>query len=152
MDISTEDVRRLPEWSSSSSCWWFTLSEDPCHNFSHDLCRTLWITEGRFNTEDDLPIQTLGHIQHQCETLSEIHTLTHHRCWCIIHTELGHLISSRSDLWGMGPVSGYWGMGPDIRWQWSSTLQNCVSPASTSEKWYIYNSRWRRVEVDVHVS
>ncbi len=60
-----------------------------------DLCRTLWITEGRFNTEDDLPIQTLGHIQHQCETLSEIHTLTNHRCWCIIHTELGRLRSSK---------------------------------------------------------
>ncbi len=50
-----------------------------------DLCRDLWITEGRFNTEDDLPIQTLGHIQHQCEALSEIRTLAHQRWWCIIH-------------------------------------------------------------------
>jgi hypothetical protein len=60
-----------------------------------DLCRTLRITEGRFNTEDDLPIQTLGHIQHQCEDLSELHTLTHHRCWCIVHTELVRLASSK---------------------------------------------------------
>jgi hypothetical protein len=36
--------------------------------------------EGRVNTEDELPIQTLGHIQHQCEALSEVHTLAHHRC------------------------------------------------------------------------
>jgi hypothetical protein len=41
-----------------------------------DLCRALWIVEGRFNTEDELPIQTLGHIHHQYETLSEIHTRT----------------------------------------------------------------------------
>jgi hypothetical protein len=47
---------------------------------TYDLCRDLWIVEGRFNTEDELPIQTLGHKQHQCETLSELHTLTHHRC------------------------------------------------------------------------
>ncbi len=42
-----------------------------------------------------LPIQTPGHIQHQYEALSEIHTLTHHRCWRIIHTELGRLASSK---------------------------------------------------------
>jgi hypothetical protein len=67
-----------------------------------DLCRTLWIVEGRFNTEDDLPIQTLGHIQHQCEALSEIHTLAHHRCWRIIHAELGRLASS-DRLWNKRP-------------------------------------------------
>jgi hypothetical protein len=36
----------------------------------------LRIEEGRFNTDDDLPIQTVGHIQHQCKTLPEIHTRT----------------------------------------------------------------------------
>jgi hypothetical protein len=60
-----------------------------------DLCRALWIAEGRFNTEDELPIQTLGHIQHQCEALSELHTLAHHRCWRIIQKELGRLASSK---------------------------------------------------------
>ncbi len=60
-----------------------------------DLCRALWIAEGRFNTEDELPIQTLDHIQHQCEALSELHTLAHHRCWSIIHAELGRLGSSK---------------------------------------------------------
>ncbi len=59
------------------------------------LCKSLWITEGRLTTEDDLSIQTLGHIQHTCETLSEIHTLTHHRFWHIIHTEIVRLISSK---------------------------------------------------------
>ena len=59
-----------------------------------DLCRALWIAEGRFNTEDELPIQTLGHIQHQCEALSELHTLAHHRCWRIIHAELVRLATS----------------------------------------------------------
>jgi hypothetical protein len=44
-----------------------------------DLCKSLKIVEGRFTT-DNLHHQTLGHIQHECETLSEIHTLTHHRC------------------------------------------------------------------------
>ncbi len=48
-----------------------------------------------FNTEDELPIQTLGHIQHQCEVLSELHTLAHHRGWRIIHAELGRLASSK---------------------------------------------------------
>ncbi len=42
-----------------------------------------------------LPIQTLGHIQHHYEALSELHTLAHHRGWCIIHAELGRLVSSK---------------------------------------------------------
>jgi hypothetical protein len=60
-----------------------------------DLCKTLWISQERFTTEDDLPIQTLGHIQHQYEALSEVHTLAHHRCWRIIHSELQCLASSK---------------------------------------------------------
>ena len=59
-----------------------------------DLCKALWISQGRFTTESALPIQTLGHIQHTCEALSEIHTMTHHRCWCLIHGELSRLASS----------------------------------------------------------
>jgi hypothetical protein len=60
-----------------------------------DLCRALQQAEGRFTTDDDLPIQTVGHIQHECEALSDIHALAHHRCWCIIHTELVRLASSK---------------------------------------------------------
>jgi hypothetical protein len=29
-----------------------------------------WVTQGRFTTAADLPVQTLGHIQHTCETPS----------------------------------------------------------------------------------
>ena len=60
-----------------------------------DLCKALWVTQGRFTTEPDLPVQTLGHIQHTCETLSELHTMTHHRCWFLIHWELSHLASPK---------------------------------------------------------
>ncbi len=45
-----------------------------------DLCRTLWIPESRFRTEKDLPEQTLGHIQHTCESLSAAHINAHHQC------------------------------------------------------------------------
>jgi hypothetical protein len=76
-----------------SNYWWHKITKGKESN--RYFCRTLWITEGRFNTENDLPIQTLVHIQHQCETLSEIHVLTHHRCWCIIHVELGRLSFSK---------------------------------------------------------
>ena len=58
-----------------------------------DLCKALWISQGRFTTEADLPIQTLGHLQHTCEALSEIHTMAHHRCWRLIHAELSRLAS-----------------------------------------------------------
>jgi hypothetical protein len=56
-----------------------------------DLCKALWISQGRFTTESALPVQTLGHIQHTCEALSEIHTMAHHRCWRLIHGELSRL-------------------------------------------------------------
>ena len=46
-----------------------------------DLCRALWIAEGRFRTEKEFPEQTLGHIQHTCEALSAAHIDTHHQCW-----------------------------------------------------------------------
>ena len=56
-----------------------------------DLCRALWIAEGRFRTEEKLPKQTLGHIQHTCEALSEAHIEAHHQCWRLIHGELARL-------------------------------------------------------------
>ena len=59
-----------------------------------DLCKALWISQGRFTTESALPVQTLGHIQHTCEALSEIHTMAHHRCWRLIHGELSRLALS----------------------------------------------------------
>ena len=45
----------------------------------YDLCKVLQMVEGQFTTDDNLLPQTLGQIQQECETLSEIHTLAHHR-------------------------------------------------------------------------
>jgi hypothetical protein len=36
-----------------------------------DLCKAVWIEEGRFTTEDALPVQDLGHIQNTCKSLSK---------------------------------------------------------------------------------
>ena len=58
-----------------------------------DLCKALWVSQGRFTKETALPVQTLGHIQHTCETLSQLHTMTNHRSWLLIHVELSHLAS-----------------------------------------------------------
>jgi hypothetical protein len=95
--VRSQDQRRMlqPNTHSFPSNYWRHKITKGKETNRCDLCRSLWITEGRFNTEDDLPIQTLGHVQHQCETLSEIHTLVHHRFWRIIHTELGRLTSSK---------------------------------------------------------
>ena len=68
-----------------------------------DLCEALQIAEGRITTDDNLRPQTLGHIQHECEALSELHTLAHHLCWRIIHTELVRLASSK---WRFICISG----------------------------------------------
>jgi hypothetical protein len=51
----------------------------------------LWLAEGRFKTEKDLPEQNLGHIQHTCEALSAAHIDAHHQCWRLIHGELARL-------------------------------------------------------------
>jgi hypothetical protein len=59
-----------------------------------DLYKDLQIAEGMFTTDDNLLPQTLGHIQYECEALSEIHTLAHHRCCRLLHTELARLTSS----------------------------------------------------------
>ncbi len=39
-----------------------------------------------------------------------------------------------------------------IQWQWSSTLQSCMTPASTSEKWFHYNSSRQCVEVSIRTT
>ncbi len=72
-------------------------------SLNHEFFPNYWITmtlglaksQERFTTEGDLPIQTLGHIQHTCEALSELHTMTHHRCWRLIHGELSRLAPSK---------------------------------------------------------
>jgi hypothetical protein len=45
-----------------------------------DLCKGLQLAENRFTTEEDLPKQDLGHVQHTCEALSAAHIVAHHQC------------------------------------------------------------------------
>ena len=95
--VRSQDQRRMLQsatHSFPSNYWRHKITKSKESN-KCDLCKALWIAEGRFTTEDDLPIQTLGHIQHTCPALSEIHTLAHHRSWHIIHTELVRLASSK---------------------------------------------------------
>ncbi len=68
-----------------------------------DLFKTLWIRENRFTSETDLPVQDVGHIQHTCETLSEAHTVAHHRCWRLFHGDLVRLASAE---WRFMCISG----------------------------------------------
>ncbi len=44
-----------------------------------DLCKSVWMSQGRFTTESALPVQTLVHIQHTFKVLSEIHTMVRER-------------------------------------------------------------------------
>ena len=78
--------------SFPSKVWIHRITKGKESNKS-DLCTALRIKENRFTTEEDLPEQDLGHIQHACEALSEAHTSAHHRCWRLIHGELARLAS-----------------------------------------------------------
>jgi hypothetical protein len=93
--VRSQDQRRMLQANTHSfpSNFWRHKITKAKESNRCDLCRAMWIAEGRLTTEDELPIQTLGHIQHTCEALSEIHTLAHHRCWRIIHAELARLAS-----------------------------------------------------------
>ena len=74
--------------------------------------KTLQIEKGWFTTDDNLLPQTLGHIQHEYEALSEIHTLAHHHCWCLLHTELARLAFSE---WRFIFING----GKNLRTTWT---------------------------------
>jgi hypothetical protein len=91
--VRSQDQRRMLQTNSHTfptNAWIHRITKgkesDRC-----DLCRALWIEEGRFRTENDLPEQTLGHIQHTCEALSAEHIDDHHQCWRLIHGELARL-------------------------------------------------------------
>ena len=49
-----------------------------------------FLTEGESRDK-----MVLGHIQHTCEALSKLHTMTHHRCWRLIHGDLSRLTSPK---------------------------------------------------------
>ena len=91
--VRSPDQRRMLQANSHtfpSNVWIHRITRkkesDRC-----DLCKDLWIAEDRFKTEKDLPEQTLGHIQHTCETLSADHIDGHHQCWRLIHGEVARL-------------------------------------------------------------
>ncbi len=103
--VRSQDQRRMLRANSHTfptNSWIHKITKgresDRC-----DLCRALWIAEGRFRTEKELPEQTLGHIQHTCEALSSTHIDAHHQCWRLIHGELARLVEPE---WKFLCVSG----------------------------------------------
>ncbi len=68
--VRSQDQRRTIQANTHSfpSNYWRNKITKGKESNKCDLCRALWIAEGRFNTEDELPIQTLGHIQHHTYT------------------------------------------------------------------------------------
>ena len=63
MTRSTYDPFFAPQslHSFPSNYWRHKITKSRESN-RFDLYRSLWISEGRFDTEDDLPIQIVGHI------------------------------------------------------------------------------------------
>jgi hypothetical protein len=103
--VRSQDQRRMLQVNSHTfptNVWIHKITEkkesDRC-----DLCKTLWIVEGRFKTEKDLPEQNLGHIQHTSETLSGDHIDDHHQCWRLIH---GELVRVAAPEWKFLYISG----------------------------------------------
>jgi hypothetical protein len=103
--VRSQDQRRMLQANSHTfptNSWIHKITKgresDRC-----DLCRTLWIAEGRFRTEEELPKQTLGHIQHTCEALSAAHIDAHHQCWRLIQGDLARLAAPE---WKFLCVSG----------------------------------------------
>jgi hypothetical protein len=81
--VRSQDQRRMLRENSHTfptNVWIHKITKGK-ESDRYDLCRTLWIVEGRFRTEKEVPEQTLGHIQHICESLSTAHTDAHHQCW-----------------------------------------------------------------------
>ena len=94
---SPADQRRMVQaitHSFPSNAWRSRISKgkesDRC-----DLCKALWVAQNRFTTDSVLHEQTLGHLQHTCEALRDVHTMAHHRCWRLIHGELSRLASAK---------------------------------------------------------
>ena len=88
--VRSMDQRRMLQaitHSDPSNSWRYKITNEQ-ESKKCDLCKALWTEENRFTTEGALPDQDLVHIQHTCEALSEIHTMTLYRCWLLIHGEL----------------------------------------------------------------
>ena len=81
-DLKQKDLINQEKWKHKRDACFNALNiEDGLlSNYSYPNVNEGDIKPGKITTEEDLPIQTLGHIQHTCEALSELHTMTHHRC------------------------------------------------------------------------
>ncbi len=91
--VKSQDQRRMLQANSHTfptNSWIRKITKDR-ESDRCDLCRILWMTEDRFKSEEELPKQTLGHIQHTCEALSAAHIDAHHQCRRLIHGELARL-------------------------------------------------------------
>jgi hypothetical protein len=69
--VRSQDQRRMMETNSHTfpTNDWICKITKRKESDKFDLCKTLQWSEGRFTTEEDLPKQDLGHIQHTCEVL-----------------------------------------------------------------------------------
>jgi hypothetical protein len=95
--VRSQDQRRMLQVNSHkfpSDTWIHRITKKKESN-RYDLCKDLWIVEDRFKTEQDLPEQTLGHIQHTCEALSAVQIDAHNQCWRLIHGELTRLVTPK---------------------------------------------------------
>jgi hypothetical protein len=77
-DASTPTATVVKDASTPTTCKRSCIDTNPLKACSVVKDASTPTATGRFTTESALPIQTLGHIQHTCEALSEIHTMTHH--------------------------------------------------------------------------
>jgi len=95
--VRSMDQRRMLQAITHSfpSNYWRNKITNGKESNKCDLCEALLMAEGRFTTKEALPVQDLGHIQQICEALSEIRTMTHQRCWRLIHGELSCLASTK---------------------------------------------------------
>ncbi len=129
--VRSQDHRRMLQANTHSfpSNYWRNKITKGKESNNCDLCRALWTAEGRVNTEDELPIQTLGHIQHQCQALSDyIHSHTigvgvsFMQNWAASHP----LNGDSSALTGKNPQKPY-GMNWRPNFRQSSIIVQCNS-------------------------
>ena len=83
--VRSQDQRRMLQMNSHTfptNVWIQKISKRK-ESDRFDLCKTLWIAEGRFTTDKNFPEQHLGHIQYTCEDLLGDHIDAHHpvECW-----------------------------------------------------------------------
>jgi hypothetical protein len=114
--VRSQDQRRMLQANSHTfptNAWIHKITKkkesDRC-----DLCMALWLAEGRFKTEKDLPEQNLGHIQHTCEALSAAHIDAHHQCWRLIHGELARLAAPERKFLCISGEKCLWTIWNDI--------------------------------------